>query len=193
MSRSSTRPSQGITDINFPGPAATPDQLAELARTIEACSPSTTASCFPAAFPPAFLLPTTRPDPPAQGGRQASAARQQRRPPAAWHCRRALGDQTQHRRAGRTGGLAAARPGVGDRAARQLLAAGLGCVVVSMGGEGALFVTADACLHANRRRSRSRARSAPATPWWRASSPAVARLERWPTALAWPPPAPSAP
>jgi len=33
-------------------------------------------------------------------------------------------------------------------AARGLLAQGLGCVVVSMGGDGALFVTADACLHA---------------------------------------------
>lgn len=33
-------------------------------------------------------------------------------------------------------------------AARALLARGLGCVVVSMGGDGALFVTADECLHA---------------------------------------------
>ncbi len=33
-------------------------------------------------------------------------------------------------------------------AARGLLARGLGCVVVSMGGDGALFVTVDACLHA---------------------------------------------
>jgi hypothetical protein len=33
-------------------------------------------------------------------------------------------------------------------AARGLLAQGLGCVVVSMGGDGALFVTAKECLHA---------------------------------------------
>lgn len=141
--------SQGITDINFPGPAATPEYLAELARTIDALLAE--HDCFvlsgsvPAGVPPAYYPDLIR--------RLKAAGK------------RVLldssGDPLRH-------GIAAApwaiKPNIAEleelvgaplpdqasviSAARQLLAAGLGCVVVSMGHEGALFVTADECVHA---------------------------------------------
>lgn len=141
--------SQGITDINFPGPAATPDHLAELARTIEALLAD--HDCFvlsgsvPAGVPVAYYPDLIR--------RLKAAGK------------RVLldssGDPLRH---GIAAGPWAIKPNIAEleelvgaplpdqasviSAARQLLAAGLGCVVVSMGSEGALFVTADKCLQA---------------------------------------------
>jgi hypothetical protein len=52
--------SQRITDINFPGPAATAEDLDALGGGSTRCWPTTTASWFPAAFRPAFPRPSAR-------------------------------------------------------------------------------------------------------------------------------------
>ena len=141
--------SPAITDINFPGPAATAEHLAELARTIDTLLAE--HDCFvlsgsvPAGVPFAYYPDLIR--------RLKAAGK------------RVLldssGDPLRH-------GIAAApwaiKPNIAEleelvgaplpdqasviSAARQLIAAGLGCVVVSMGHQGALFVTTDECVHA---------------------------------------------
>jgi 1-phosphofructokinase len=134
------------TDINFPGPAATPETLAELERHIAALLPDN--DCFVlSGSAPAGVAADYYAD---LIGRLKDAGK------------RVLldssGDPLRH-------GIIAApwaiKPNIAEleelvgtplpdqaaviAAARKLLAAGLGCVVVSMGGEGALFVTADEC------------------------------------------------
>ena len=137
------------TEINFPGPAASADCLAALTRAIDALLPD--HDCFilsgsvPAGVPAAFCPDLIR--------RLKVAGK------------RVLldssGDALRH---GIAAGPWAIKPNLAEleelvgeplrdeptviRAARALLAAGLGCVVVSMGQKGALFVTAEECLQA---------------------------------------------
>lgn len=134
------------TDINFPGPAATPQDLAQLDQRIDELLADhdcfvlsgSTPSGVPADYYAALI------------GRLKAAGK------------RVLLDSSG---APLRHGIAAApwaiKPNLAEleelvgtplpdqaaviRAARQLLARGLGCVVVSLGGEGALFVTSAEC------------------------------------------------
>ncbi len=141
--------SQAITDINFPGPAATPEHLGELARAIDALLAD--HECFvlsgsvPAGVPVTYYADLIR--------RLKAAGKRV--------VLDSSGDPLRH---GMAGAPWAIKPNIAELeelvgmplpdqaavigAARHLLAAGLGCVVVSMGGEGALFVTAEECLQA---------------------------------------------
>jgi 1-phosphofructokinase family hexose kinase len=138
---------QGITDINFPGATATPADLAQLGRRINALlaehdwfvlsgsAPSGVAADYYAGLIRQLKM----------AGKQVVLD--------------SSGDLLRH-------GISAApwaiKPNIAEleellgvtlvdqasvvAAARRLLAQGLGCVVVSMGVEGALFVTTDECL-----------------------------------------------
>ncbi|WP_299065656.1 1-phosphofructokinase [Accumulibacter sp.] len=139
----------GVTEINFPGPAATPGCLAELARMIDALLAD--HDCFvlsgsvPAGVPVAFYADLIR-------GLKAAGKRV------------LLDSSGDPLRYGIAAGPWAIKPNLAEleelvgtslldeaaviSAARQLLAAGVGCVVVSMGQAGALFVTGDECLQA---------------------------------------------
>lgn len=141
--------SSAITDINFPGPTATPKHLADLAQRIDALIAD--HDCFvlsgsvPAGVPAAFI-------------------------PDLIHRLKAAGKRVLLDSSGdplREGIVAAPwaiKPNIAEleelvgaplpdeaaviAAARQLLAEGLGCVVVSMGEQGALFITDEECLQA---------------------------------------------
>jgi 1-phosphofructokinase family hexose kinase len=134
------------TDINFPGPAATLEILAELERRIGALLAD--HDCFvlsgsaPAGVPADYYAVLIR--------LLKSAGK-----------RVLLDSSGEPLRHGIVAAPWAIKPNIAEleelvgtplpdqaaviAAARQLLAAGLGCVVVSMGGEGALFVTAEEC------------------------------------------------
>ena len=138
-----------VTDINFPGPAATPVHLAELALRIEALLPE--HDCFvlsgsvPAGVPATYYPDLIR--------RLKAAGK-----------RVLLDSSGEALREGIAAAPWAIKPNIAELeeltnaplpdqaavigAARELLASGLGCVVVSMGRDGALFVTAEECLHA---------------------------------------------
>ncbi|MEF8699666.1 MAG: 1-phosphofructokinase [Candidatus Accumulibacter sp. UW26] len=141
--------SQRITDINFPGPAATAEELDALRRQIDTLLAD--HDCFvisgsvPAGVPATFC--------PDLVGRLKTAGK-----------RVLLDSSGEALRAGISAAPWAIKPNIAELeeltggglpdqaavidAARALLLAGLGCVVVSMGHDGALFVTADRCLHA---------------------------------------------
>ncbi|MFZ4539070.1 1-phosphofructokinase [Propionivibrio sp.] len=138
---------QGITDINFPGPAATPEHLVKLGRGINTLLADhdwfVLSGSAPAGVPVDYYADLTR---------QLKAAGKK-------VVLDSSGDPLRH-------GIVAApwaiKPNIAEleelvgaqlpdqvsviNAARQLLDQGLGCVVVSMGREGALFVTGDQCL-----------------------------------------------
>lgn len=138
-----------ITDINFPGSAVTPEHLAELARRIDALLAD--HDCFvisgsvPAGVPAAYCPDLIR--------RLKMAGK-----------RVLLDSSGEALRAGIAAAPWAIKPNLAEleelvdaplpdqaaviHAARALLVRGLACVLVSMGRDGALFVTADACLHA---------------------------------------------
>jgi 1-phosphofructokinase family hexose kinase len=141
--------SQGITDINFPGPAATPADLAKLKRLIGTLAPDhdwfVLSGSAPAGVPLDFYAHLIR---------ELKAAGKQV----------VLDSSGEPLRQGIAAAPWAIKPNIAEleelmgrplpdlaaviQAARQLLATGMGCVVVSMGREGALFVTADECLQA---------------------------------------------
>lgn len=141
--------SSAITDINFPGPTATPEHLADLAQRIDALIAD--HDCFvlsgsvPAGVPVAYI--------PDLIDRLKAAGK-----------RVLLDSSGEPLRDGIAAAPWAIKPNIAEleelvgtplpdqasviAAARHLLAAGLSCVVVSMGPQGALFVTADECLQA---------------------------------------------
>ncbi len=77
--------------------------------------------------------------------------------------------------------------------ARELVQGGIECVIVSMGVEGALFVTASEALLPCRRRSSSAPPWARETPWSPGGSPPACAVSRWNGPPASPPPFPSPP
>jgi 1-phosphofructokinase family hexose kinase len=138
---------QGITDINFPGAAATPADLAQLGRRINALL----------AEHDWFVLSGSAPS--GVSADYYAGLIRQLKMVGKQVVLDSSGDLLRH-------GISAApwaiKPNVAEleellgvtlpdqasvvAAARRLLGQGLGCVVVSMGAEGALFVTADECL-----------------------------------------------
>lgn len=139
--------SQAITDINFPGPAATPDDLDQLEQAIKSLLAShdwfVLSGSAPAGVPVDYYATLI-------GQLKAAGKRV---------VLDTSGDPLRH-------GIAATpwaiKPNIAEleelvgtplpdraavaAAARRLLARGIGCVVVSMGRDGALFVTAEQCL-----------------------------------------------
>ena len=141
--------SSAITDINFPGPTATPEHLAVLAQRIDALIAD--HDCFVlSGSVPAGVPATYTPD---LVHRLKAAGK-----------RVLLDSSGNPLREGIVAAPWAIKPNIAEleelvgaplpdeaaviAAARQLLAEGLGCVVVSMGEQGALFITADECLQA---------------------------------------------
>lgn len=140
---------QAITDLNFPGCAAGEADLARLERRIDSLLPEHDW----------FVLSGSAPT----GVANDYYARLIQRLNAAGK-RVVLDSSGEPLRQGIAATPWAIKPNIAEleelvgtplpdtaaviAAARALLARGLGCVVVSMGGDGALFVTADACLHA---------------------------------------------
>jgi 1-phosphofructokinase family hexose kinase len=140
---------QALTDLNFPGCAAAETELIKLERRIDNLLPEHDW----------FVLSGSTP----AGVADDYYARLIQRLNAAG--KRVLLDSSgEPLRQGITATPWAIKPNIAEleelvgtplpdmaaviAAARGLLARGLGCVVVSMGGDGALFVTADECLHA---------------------------------------------
>jgi len=139
----------GITDINFPGPVATPEHLAELEQRIGTLLAG--HDCFvlsgsaPAGVPLDYYADLIR--------RLKAAGK-----------RVLLDSSGEPLRHGIHAAPWAVKPNLAEleelvgaplpdtaaviEAARSLLAKGIRCVVVSMGREGALFVTVDECLQA---------------------------------------------
>lgn len=140
---------QAITDINFPGAAATSADLAKLARRITVLLAEhdwfVLSGSTPAGVPVNYYAELTRQlkaagktvvlDSSGEALRQGIKA-------VPWAIKPNIAELEEL--------LATRLPTQGDviRAARQLLDQGLGCVVVSMGREGALFVTPEQCLQA---------------------------------------------
>lgn len=140
---------QSNTDINFAGPAASERDLAELAQRIDALQAR--HDCFvlsgstPAGVPVGYYGELV--------GKLKAAGK-----------RVLLDSSGEALRAGIAAGPWAIKPNLAELeelvgrplpdlravilAANKLLAGGVGCVIVSLGGEGALFVTANECLHA---------------------------------------------
>jgi 1-phosphofructokinase len=139
----------GITDINFPGPPATEEHLAELDRRITALLAD--HDCFvlsgsaPAGVPVDCYADLIRRlkaagkrvllDSSGEPLRHGIVA-------APWAIKPNLAELEELL------GLPLPEPAAVVAAARTLLAGGIGCVVVSMGREGPLFVTPDDCLQA---------------------------------------------
>ena len=138
---------QGITDINFPGPSATPGNLVQLGEVITALLADHTwfvlSGSAPGGVPVNYYAKLIR---------QLKAAGKQV----------VLDTSGEPLRCGIEASPWAIKPNIAELeelvgtplptraavvgAARRLLDQGIGCVVVSMGREGALFVTADQCL-----------------------------------------------
>jgi len=139
--------SHNITDINFPGPAASPADLARLEQRIDVLLAD--HDCFvlsgstPAGVPPSYYADLIRRlkaagkrvvlDSSGEPLRQGIAA-------APWAIKPNIAELVE------LVGHPLPDRGAVVEAARQLLATGIACVVVSMGRDGALFVTGQECL-----------------------------------------------
>ena len=138
---------RGITDINFPGPAATPDDLDQLEQAIKGLLADhhwfVLSGSAPAGVPPDYYAKLI--------GQLKAAGK-----------RVILDSSGDPLRNGIAAAPWAIKPNIAEleelvsmrlperaaviAAARRLLAQGIGCVVVSMGRDGALFVTTEQCL-----------------------------------------------
>lgn len=138
---------QAITDINFPGPAATPDDLDRLEQAIKSLLADhdwfVLSGSAPAGVPVDYYAKLI--------GQLKAAGKQV-----------VLDTSGDPLRLGIAATPWAIKPNIAEleelvgtplpdraavvAAAHRLLAQGIGCVVVSMGSDGALFVTAEQCL-----------------------------------------------